>query len=83
MVEGRRLCGLVAVALILSISVGCQDKEAAMRPDPNAGMSPTQRTAQMTASIPENVNMSPEAREQMMAQIRAHGGGGTKGNKPN
>jgi hypothetical protein len=54
-----------------------------MRPDPNAGMTPAQRTQQMTASIPDNVNMSPQAREQMMAQIRAHGGGGTKVSKPN
>jgi len=83
MVEGRRLCGLAAVAFLLSTSIGCQDKEAAVRPDPNAALSPTQRTQQMTAAIPDNVNMSPEAKERMMAQIRAHGAGGNKGTKTN
>jgi hypothetical protein len=84
MVEGGRLGGLAACAVILATSlIGCQDKEAAVRPDPNAGLSPTQRTDKVVATIPDNVNMSPQARERMMAQIRAHAGGGTKGNSPN
>jgi hypothetical protein len=79
MVEGRRLCGIAAVAFLLATAIGCHDKEAEVRPDPFASMTPTQRTQQQTAAIPDNVNMSPEARERMMAQIRAHGGGGNSG----
>lgn len=82
MVKARRLGGLVVCAFALSMmSIGCQDKEAAMRPDPNAGLNQSQRAQKEIAEIQANTTMPEGAKQMAIAQIQAHAGGAMKAGK--
>ena len=78
MVDKWRLGVLAAFAIVLLAPLGCQDKEAALRPDPNAGLSQAQRADKEIAEIQANSTISDRAKQMAISQIRAHSGGGMK-----
>jgi hypothetical protein len=69
---------ITAIAGVLVTSLGCQDPEAKVRPDPNAGLNPAQRADKEIAAIEQNPAISDRAKQMAISQIRAHSGGGMK-----
>ena len=78
MVDRVRLGGLAAFAFVLSTSLGCQDKEAAVRPDPDAGLTKAQRADKEIAAIQQNPSISDRSKEVAIEQIKAHSGTGAR-----
>jgi hypothetical protein len=78
MVVKGRFGGFAVLAFVLSTSLACQDKEAAVRPDPNAGLTQAQRADKEIAAIEQNPTISDKSKQMAISQIRAHSGGGMK-----